>query len=586
MLSFAGHNGAGFLRALWCRGCRLLPGRLWFLVMASEEKAETKTPTEDRPPGHPGRRRIALARRIALGFAAFIVLVMLSAVIASFFLDGVIRPRIERAMNQRLTGYHAALAHAHLQILGGRLTLNGLNVIQEHHPSPPVADLAMLQFTIQWHELVTGHVVADVILEHPKIRIDTPQVVAEKADTVPIQKKGWQDALESAYPFKINQFRIWDGDITYLDATDPKRPLHVQDLALTASNIRNLHYQGDVYPSDLHFRAVIFGKGEIDADGRANFLMQPFAGVRVKYQFFNIPLNAATPASRRVNLTLRGGVLNGNGLLEYSPKVARMEVTKGSLDDVDLTYVHTAQTAGAESQRVTTAGKAIEKQNNRDAVMLRVKEFDVTHSNFAFQDQEKSPNYTLFISDTQMKLANYSNHKSDGPARVHLRGKFMGNGDTTLEATFVSSAQGPDFSSDVAIQNTELPSMNDLLRAYGRFDVSAGLFALYMQMAVHDGDVTGYVKPMFSDLQLYNRAKDQSKPLTKQAYQLALAVAAKLLKNPSTQQVATRVELTGRLKNPNASTWQAVVEILQNAFIQAILPGFDRQAQPQKQSAG
>jgi hypothetical protein len=39
------------------------------------------------------------------------------------------------------------------------------------------------------------------------------------------------------------------------------------------------------------------------------------------------------------------------------------------------------------------------------------------------------------------------------------------------------------------------------------------------------------------------------------------------------------VDLTGKLKNPNVNTWQAVVEVLQNAFIQAILPGFDREAQ-------
>jgi hypothetical protein len=541
--------------------------------LASKENVAADTAREAHL--RPGRR---WGHRIALGFVAFIALVAISAAIASFFLDGIIRPRIEAAMNARLTGYHAALAHAHLQILGGRLTLKGLNVIQEHHPTPPVANIAILRFRIQWPELLTGHVVADVILEHPKIRVDTAQFVAEKADQVPIQKKGWQDALESVYPFKINQFRIWDGDITYIDLADTKRPLHVQELALTASNIRNLHYQGDVYPSTLHFRAIVFGKGEVDADGRANFLMRPFSGVRVKCQFFNIPLDAVTPAARHVNLTLRGGTINGNGWLEYSPKIARLEVDKGSLDGLDLTYVHTAQTAAQESQRVTTAGKTIEKENNREAVIIQVKDFDVNHSNFAFQNQEKDPNYKLFVSDTHIDLANLSNHKSDGPARVHLRGKFMGSGDTTVDGTFLATGTGPDFNADIAIQNADLPSMNDLLRSYGRFDVSAGLFSLYMQMGVHDGDVSGYVKPMFSNLKIYDPTKDQNKPLAKKAYQLALAAAAKLLKNSSTQQVATRVELTGKLKNPDTSTWQAVVEILQNAFIQAILPGFDRQA--------
>jgi hypothetical protein len=37
--------------------------------------------------------------------------------IASFFLDDVVRARTQAAMNQKLKGYHVALAHAHLQLL-------------------------------------------------------------------------------------------------------------------------------------------------------------------------------------------------------------------------------------------------------------------------------------------------------------------------------------------------------------------------------------------------------------------------------------------------------------------------------------
>ena len=71
--------------------------------------------------------------------ARFVAVLLLALFIVSFFLDGIIRPRIETAMNEKLKGYHTTLPHAHLQILGGRLTLSGLRIIQEHHPKPPVA---------------------------------------------------------------------------------------------------------------------------------------------------------------------------------------------------------------------------------------------------------------------------------------------------------------------------------------------------------------------------------------------------------------------------------------------------------------
>src|SRR5713101_2314578 len=151
-------------------------------------------------------------------FASLIVALF----IASYFLDDIVRARTQAAMNEKLKGYHVALARAHLQLVGGILTLNGLKVIQQAHPHPAVADVPMMRFHIQVKELFSRRVVANVLLSHPKVHIDQRQLVAEKKDTVPLRKKGWQDALEAAYPFKINHFTIDDGDVVYIqDAVNP-----------------------------------------------------------------------------------------------------------------------------------------------------------------------------------------------------------------------------------------------------------------------------------------------------------------------------------------------------------------------------
>jgi hypothetical protein len=122
-----------------------------------------------------------------------------------------------------------------------------------------------------------------------------------------------------------------------------------------------------------------------------------------------------------------------------------------------------------------------------------------------------------------------------------------------------------------------LQSLNDLLKAYGRFDVAAGQFSLFSQVGVRDGEMSGYVKPLFSKLKVYNYAQDKNKPVLNQAYQMAVGAASHLFKNPSTKQVATQVYLGGSLKSPGVSSWQALLQLLQNAFFKAILPGFDRQ---------
>jgi hypothetical protein len=55
-------------------------------------------------------------------------------------------------------------------------------------------------------------------------------------------------------------------------------------------------------------------------------------------------------------------------------------------------------------------------------------------------------------------------------------------------------------------------------------------------------------------------------------------VAAKIFENRPRDQVATVTRLEGPLQNPNASTWEVLVNLVRNAFIEAILPGFEREA--------
>ena len=86
----------------------------------------------------------------------------------------------------------------------------------------------------------------------------------------------------------------------------------------------------------------------------------------------------------------------------------------------------------------------------------------------------------------------------------------MGSGDTSVRGDFLASQQGPAFNLKVAIQNTDMPSMNDILRAYGSFDVAAGQFSVFSQVAVKDGNIDGYVKPMFANLKVYDYQKDKN----------------------------------------------------------------------------
>jgi len=76
---------------------------------------------------------------------------------------------------------------------------------------------------------------------------------------------------------------------------------------------------------------------------------------------------------------------------------------------------------------------------------------------------------------------------------------------------------------------------------------------------------------------VYDPRQDRSKSTLHKAYEAVVGGVSKILRNRPREEVATRVELSGRLDNPNTSTISAVAGLVENAFFKAILPGFDAQ---------
>src|SRR5262245_3290464 len=121
-----------------------------------------------------------------------------------------------------------------------------------------------------------------------------------------------------------------------------------------------------------------------------------------------------------------------------------------------------------------------------------------------------------------------------------------------------------------------MPVLNDLWRAYGNFDVVGGLFSLYTELKVKNGEVSGYVKPLFQDLDAYDRRQDQNKGFFHNVYERLIGGISWVLKNPPRGEVATVTTVSGRLENPKSSTAEAIFGLIQNAFFKAILPGFEK----------
>jgi hypothetical protein len=214
--------------------------------------------------------------------------------------------------------------------------------------------------------------------------------------------------------------------------------------------------------------------------------------------------------------------------------------------------------------------------NNAPDLLLKVDQLTLSDGTVAFINDNCDHQYILYLSSFNAHLSNLSNHSEEYVSTIKADGRFMGSGAASLAGTFRPQKRGSDFDLNLGVDGANLPWVKDLLRAYGRFDVQSGEMSIYSQASVKRGTISGYIKTLFSNVVVYDHEKHKEKPVLHHAYELMIGGAAKLLKNRSTQQIATEVSLNGKLDSPTMSTWEALRKLISNAFIDAIEPGFDR----------
>lgn len=75
-------------------------------------------------------------------------------------------------------------------------------------------------------------------------------------------------------------------------------------------------------------------------------------------------------------------------------------------------------------------------------------------------------------------------------------------------------------------------------------------------------------------MKVINWKEDKDQPL-KLAYKAVISAVTWVFKNHGKDQLATKAEFEGSLKDPDINVWYIVGQLLRNAFIQAIFPSLE-----------
>jgi len=506
-------------------------------------------------------------KQIGIGLA----LLLLLLIVVVSLIDEPLRAYIERRVNQTLDGYSLTIGSLDLHPFGFSVDLENVVLAQTKRPEQPILKIPLWSASVHWRQLLTGNVVSDHRIERPVVHFT--QMQAEEAGDEQKKERGWQRALQEVYPLKVNALQISDGDVSYLDSPGSK-PLRLRAIQFHAENIRNIESADHVYPSKITLDAQVFDSGRLTVEGQADFLAEPHLGVDANVTLAHVVLKDLLPLAGRVNLQVRDGILDAKGHVEYSPTVEQVELQELTVDGLRADYVHAGGSTAKVKQVAQAAAQQKKAGRNQPQLTLRVEHGVITNSEIGFVNKETTPGYRMFLTQLEMTINDFSNRFDKGTAKVDLTGRFMGNGKLTAHGVFRPQKPLPDFDVKIKIVNTALKSMNNALRAHAGADVHAGTFAFFSEMTVQRGKVDGYVKPFFKNVDVYDPAQDKDKGFFKQVYEGLVDGLVILFENEPRTQVATETKVTGPLSDPRASTWEILVNLLKNAFLKAIVPGF------------
>jgi hypothetical protein len=202
---------------------------------------------------------------------------------------------------------------------------------------------------------------------------------------------------------------------------------------------------------------------------------------------------------------------------------------------------------------------------------LQINRLTINDGRIAFYDFSTKPHVDLFLREVELEAENLNNAKDNKdvlPSRVFARARSIGNGLLTVNMRINVLKKLPDMDVDLKFENVNMPALNDFFAAYAKVDVEKGAFNLYSEIAVLDGKVTGYVKPLFNNLKVVDWDQDKKKPL-QLAWESVVGFLVEVFENQKKNQFATRVPLEGEISEVESPFWPTLWNIFRNAFVKA-----------------
>lgn len=203
-----------------------------------------------------------------------------------------------------------------------------------------------------------------------------------------------------------------------------------------------------------------------------------------------------------------------------------------------------------------------------DLVPIEINHFEAHRGKVAFVELQADPDIDLSVSNVELTADNLRNvvrTKRVLPSPISATGISVGDGTFKLDGELNLIKEIPDMDMEFSLERANVTALNDFTRHYAGIDFESGTFELFSEIAIADGHLKGYLKPLLKDSKLIGK-EDGFLGVLWEGFVGFFKFA---LKNQKTGILATKIPIEGDLNNVDAGVWPTVFNIFKNAWIDA-----------------
>ena len=222
-----------------------------------------------------------------------LVVLIVALVAARLALPGWVKDYVNTKLDEH-PEYDGHIGDVDIHLLRGAYSINGVEIVKTatNKPPEPFFEAKLVDFSIEWRELLTKSLVGEVWIEKASLNFVKSKDKEQSQTTV---DASWLGIVKDLFPFKINRFEIADSAITFQDIhAKPKVDLQITNLFAVATNLTNARDLVEKLPASIRARGQTIGGGDLALNLRLNPL-EADPAFDLNLALTNVDLTALNP---------------------------------------------------------------------------------------------------------------------------------------------------------------------------------------------------------------------------------------------------------------------------------------------------